>query len=281
MRMLMLTGIWLVGVVSMAIAQELPLFDAHIHYSERSWGSLSAEEAATKLRQAGVRGALVSSTPNEGTQKLRNAAPEIVIPFLRPYRHDAEMSTWHDTAAIVRLLEEGMESGRYRGIGEYHLDASNVDDRAVRRSAELAREHGVFLHAHTDAAGIEALARAYPDVRLLWAHAGVSTPPERVGTVLDGDDNVWVELSLLTPDIATFTPQSNAEERARLDPEWRRVLIEYPERFLIGTDTWVTGRWRTYEELIAATRAWLRQLPEEVAEKIAYKNGERLFESHR
>jgi hypothetical protein len=40
----------------------------------------------------------------------------------------------------------------------------------------------------------------------------------------------------------------------------------------------VTERWAQYGEIMAYYRKWLAELPREAAEKVAYKNGERIFE---
>lgn len=44
---------------------------------------------------------------------------------------------------------------------------------------------------------------------------------------------------------------------AQLCSEWRKLLQTYPDRFLIGSDTWVNQRWAYYEELMASYRVWL------------------------
>ena len=46
---------------------------------------------------------------------------------------------------------------------------------------------------------------------------------------------------------------------------------------MVGSDTWVNGQWDDYAAIIASNREWLSYLPRDVAEKIAYKNAERLF----
>ena len=37
------------------------------------------------------------------------------------------------------------------------------------------------------------------------------------------------------------------------------------------------GQWANYSEIMASNRKWLSMLPRSVAEKIAYKNAEKLF----
>jgi hypothetical protein len=42
-------------------------------------------------------------------------------------------------------------------------------------------------------------------------------------------------------------------------------------------DTYTPGRWVELPELAAEARGWLQQLPQEVAQAIAYGNAARLF----
>jgi predicted TIM-barrel fold metal-dependent hydrolase len=114
---------------------------------------------------------------------------------------------------------------------------------------------------------MEHLLQHYPQTRFLWAHAGMSASATTVARLLEQSANLWVELSL----------RSDVAPGGTLDPAWQGVFLRYPDRFMVGTDTWVTSRWETLAEGMRATRRWLDQLPREVAEQIAYRNAERLF----
>lgn len=46
---------------------------------------------------------------------------------------------------------------------------------------------------------------------------------------------------------------------------------------MMGSDTWVNGQWDRYSDIMTSNRAWLSKLPRDVAEKIAYRNAEKLF----
>jgi predicted TIM-barrel fold metal-dependent hydrolase len=267
--LLFLLGASLAGVgVATGGAQELPVFDAHIHYNQPDWGVISPEQVLDTLDRAGVRHALVSSTPDDGTLKLFARAPERIIPFLRPYRNRDDVLTWPADPAVQSYVEERLKRGVYRGIGEFHLSsAEQAEAPVVRRCAELAVEHRLFLHAHVDDGTVEKLLRLYPGVRVLWAHAGMTAPASTVARLLDRFPTLWVELAM-RPDVAPA---------GTLEPEWREVFLRHPDRFMVGTDTWVTSRWEVLVEGTRATRAWLAQLPGDVAERIAYRNAERLF----
>jgi hypothetical protein len=55
------------------------------------------------------------------------------------------------------------------------------------------------------------------------------------------------------------------------------LFSDYPQRFLVGTDTYSPRRWAEITDLVAEARHWLAQLPADIAEHIAYRNADRLF----
>lgn len=251
-----------------AVAQDRPIFDAHIHYSQGDWSSVPPERAIAILKEAGVRRALVSSTPDDGTLKLHEKAPDMIVPMLRPYRTRADMGSWTRDAAVQAYVEERLKRGVHRGIGEFHMSVGDVDAPVVRRFAELSAERGLMLHAHVDEATIERLATLYPKARFLWAHAGFAGA-DVVARIIDRFPNVWVELAL----------NSSVTSGGKLDPGWARLFTRKPDRFMVGTDTWVTSRWDSVVSGHRDYRAWLAELPADVADRIAFKNGEQLFGS--
>jgi predicted TIM-barrel fold metal-dependent hydrolase len=266
-RRLFLSALLVVLGTAAPAAAELPIFDAHVHYSRPDWDVYSPERALSILAAAGVRRAIVSSTPDDGTLKLYEKAPRTVVPFLRPYRTRDDMGKWHSDPGVQTYVEDRLKRGIYRGIGEFHLGAADAGGPTVKRIAELAAERDLFLQAHVDDVTIEKLLTLYPKARFLWAHAGMSAPASTVGRLLERFPKLYVELALRT-DVASG---------GTLDPEWRAVFVKYPDRFMVGTDTWVTSRWEVMRDYHRDVQVWLAQLPREVAEAIAWKNGERLF----
>lgn len=261
-----IVGMCIAHVRPAAYAAELPIFDAHIHYSHTEWDSVSPKEAVAFLRQAGVRWALVSSSDDDGTQKLRAEAPDLVIPELRPYRTVDDMATWTSDEGIVAYVEERLKRYRYAAIGEFHLHGAEADRPVVRRMVELARERRLFLHVHSGADSIERLFRQDPKARILWAHAGFE-PPEKVREMLSRHQTLWCELAY----------RSDYASGGVIQPIWRSLFLEFPDRFMVGTDTYVADRWPEVPEHARESRKWLATLPRNVAERIAYRNGEELF----
>jgi hypothetical protein len=246
-----------------ALAADLPLVDAHIHYSHDAWEIVPPKQAAELLRKSGVKRALVSSSNDEGTQKLVAEAPDIVIPELRPYRSRADTAGWVRDEGIIAYLEERLGRHVYVAIGEFHLYGADADLPVPRRMVALAKKHDLMLHAHSDADAIDRLFAQWPQARILWAHAGFERP-EKVREMLRKYKNLWADLAF----------RSDHGTGGKPPPEWRAAFLEFPDRFMVGTDTYVPERWHYVPEHSAWSRAWLSDLPPDVAERIAWKNGD-------
>ena len=257
----------LVVFAATAIAEPLPIFDAHLHYNADSRAQYSPGAVVEILDHARITRALLSSTPNDGTRVLYAAYPDRFVPFLRPYRDDADRARWHGDVSLPGWLEHELAQGDYRGIGELHLNGAPRDTTVLRRVLALALRHDLTVHAHAGADDIEALYALEPKVKILWAHAGMDEQPARIGRMLARYPTLAVELSL-RDDIAPG---------GRLDPAWRALLGRHSDRFLLGTDTWTPARWDAVAVNAAAARQWLKQLTPKQAAAIAYRNAERLF----
>lgn len=258
----------LLGFCSLVNAQELPIFDAHLHYSHDAWETVPVQDAIAILRKAGLKRALISSSGDEGTQRLYQAAPDLVIPELRPYRRRGEIGTWFRDDSVVGFLKEKLSKNRYAAIGEFHLYGADADLPVPRAMVQLARHYNIFLHAHSDIDAVERIYRQWPQARVLWAHSGFDRP-ENVAAMLRKHKNLWC-------DLAFRTDQASG---GKVDPAWRKVFLEFPDRFMVGTDSYVPERWHYIPEHAQWSRGWLADLPRDVAERIAWKNGEEIFGS--
>jgi hypothetical protein len=247
-------------------AAELPIFDAHIHYSHDAWDQLPPKDAVAILRKAGLKRAVVSSSGDEGTQRLVAEAPELVIPSLRPYRRRSEVGTWMRDDSVAAFLEDRLARGRYAAIGEFHVYGADADLAVPRRMVALAKQHQLILHAHSDADAIERLFRQDPDARILWAHSGFDRP-EPIRELLRKHRNLWCDLAF----------RSEQGAGGKVPAEWRALFVEFPDRFMVGTDTFTPERWHYIVEHAQWSRAWLADLPPPLAERIAWRNGEALF----
>jgi amidohydrolase family protein len=259
---------WLASLsVSASAADLLPVFDGHIHYNENVWSAHPVDAAFGLFDQAGIRRVLVSSTPNEGTRRLYEKDPRRVIAELRPYRTAADRGNWFNDPEVLKFVEQELKRGIYRTIGEFHLHGREAESPVIGRLVDLAVERRLPVHAHSDERAVEILIGHNPKLKVIWAHAGMSTAPEMIGKMLDRHPLLWAELSY----------RYDVVSGGKLTPAWREVLLHHAGRILLGTDTWAPSRWSELPVSTNATRAWLAQLPRDVAEQIAWRNAEQLF----
>ena len=268
MRLIAALTVLVLSAGTPAAAADAPLSDGHIHYSAPAWSVYTPDQIVAILDKAGIRRALVSSTPDDGTLKLYDRDPKRVIPILRPYRTRDDMGSWWRDPSIIPYLEQRLAKGVHRGIGEFHIHGKDIRTPVLKRITEIAVQRDLYLHAHSDDAAVIELFAIEPRSKIIWAHAGMSSGAQAVGALMDKQANLWADLSYRYGDVAPG---------GTLDPAWRALLIRHADRFMLGSDTWTTPRWEQVVGLAADARAFLKQLPPDVAEKIASKNLERLF----
>ncbi|MCL4768728.1 MAG: amidohydrolase family protein [Hyphomicrobiaceae bacterium] len=249
-----------------AFAADLPIFDTHVHYGLDVWEAMSPKEAVAILRRAGIRAALVSSADDDGTLMLSREAPELVVPALSPYRKPGELASWLSDDSVPAYLEERLSKARYVAIGEFHAYGDEAVLPVFKRVVQIAKTHRLYLHADSDDDAIEHIFRHDPDARVIWAHAGFE-PVDRVLAMLRKHRNLWCDLAM----------RGRIARGGKVNPEWRAAFVEFPDRFMVGTDTFSAERWREVEADTGAVRKWLNDLPPEIAERIAHKNAEALF----
>ncbi|UYV37852.1 amidohydrolase [Rhodobacteraceae bacterium D3-12] len=251
-------------------AQHLPIFDAHIHYKEPAWDVYPVKSIIELMDRSGVAMGLVSSTPDEGTIMLWKYAPNRVVPELRPYHGDAGSSNWTKAPDMEAYLKERLQAYPHQGIGEFHIHRLDRSDEPLfRKVIAMAKARDIFLHVHSGVEPVEWLFSLDPEVKIIWAHAGLSTPAKGVYAVMKRYGTLVADTSLREHDIL--------DGAGGLDPVWEKILIEFQGRLMVGSDTWVNSQWDQYEDIIATHRRYLALLPREVAEKIAFKNAERFF----
>jgi hypothetical protein len=253
-----------------AAVEKLPLFDAHVHYKEPAWAPYPPATVLELMDKSGVVMALVSSTPDEGTIKLWQFAPNRVVPELRPYHGEAGSSNWTRAPGMFEYLVKRLDAYPHEGIGEFHMHTVDVRDEALlRKIAILAKSKDIYIHVHSGKDPVDLLFSYEPGLKIIWAHAGMTEPAGAVERMMATYGQLYADTSYREGEI--LSPDGT------IDPAWRRVLERFADRFMIGSDTWVNAQWDSYEELIAVNRKWLAQFSRPIAEKIAYKNAERLF----
>lgn len=289
----------------MIAAGTLPIIDVEHHWG----GKLPLSELIEKMDRNGV--ALTWLGPNErnGSGQSLEAHRDFPDRLVPTVMHGDGPRWHHADPAFLAELEGDIKSGAYWAAGEFearhypsgsnnrdvHMPLGSAGFAAVLGAAQSA---GIPLLIHHEAEdGLlpemdQALATT-PGAKVIWCHVGrrripsswrLLSTPEGVREWLVRHPNLSFDLNQSRPgsnapmlpyvDSVLFDPRNTPY---RLDPAWRALLIEFPDRFVIGSDT-NTARWPQYDEVIQRFRTLiLADLPRDVAERIAFRNAWRLM----
>ncbi len=251
-------------------AEPIEIFDAHLHYNWEPTPYFTLAEVHALFKKHRVTGILATSRPNDGTHALvvrrrmacgscPSSGPTVCGPMCRAGSRTRDLRA--DRAGVqTRLLY------RHRRIP---LSGRAAATETVRKTVNFAVQHDLFLHAHADEEAVEILFQHNPKAKIIWAHTGFGLGTERVEALLKKHPMLWGELSYRSG----ITGGNGV-----LSSEWRDLFTRYPNRFLVGSDTWINERWASYGEIMAQYRGWLNQLPPAVAARIAHGNARALFE---
>lgn len=244
------------------------LIDTHLHYNAEHAERFAPTEVLAILREAGAQRAVVTGRPPEQALVLYTKAPELIIPLLGVYRTASDKAHWTEDAALPGRVEQQLATGPWRGLGELHLFAAQRHNPVFLRLVEIAARNELPLLMHCDPVVIDRLFDHAPDATVIWAHAGAYPYPPLLRDYLARYPQLHLDLSVRDERIAPD---------GELLPEWEELLLEYPDRFLVGVDTYRTERWGEYDRVATQIRGWLEDLPGDVAVAVARQNAIRLF----
>jgi len=283
---------WLTSV-PLSLQAQSPVADMHLHYKWTQQDVTSPKDAVELLEQEDIVMGVVIGTPAELALQLQALVPGSIVPIFSPYREGGDWHRWaYDETTVVRA-RAALASGQYQGIGELHVIGGFAPtfEKAVvlKQLLQLAAEFDVPVMIHTEFSRPNFMldvCRQFPDTRILWAHSGALLQPEAVDYVLSRCGNVWGGLGARDPWRFVNNPLTSADDT--LLPEWKALLLKYPQRFMVGSDpVWPVDQldrwdeadtgWQKLGRFWAFHRGWLAQLPKPVARQIGCENAVALF----
>ncbi|WP_019584518.1 amidohydrolase family protein [Thioalkalivibrio sp. ALE16] len=247
-----------------------PIFDAHLHYRPAEAAHFGISDVARTLAANQVRSAIVMAPEDDLIRRLKAGSDTRIVPFLEVSQRLGKKMDWMHVEdlgdRVARMLDES--DVKWRGLGEFHILADDRFAPGFEQLLDLAVARDLTIMIHGDPAVIDHAYATHPEVRILWAHAGSYAYPPLVQDYLERHPRMNMDLSMRNPRI---------NPGGQIDDAWFELFLAHPDRFMIGVDTFTRTRWEQYTRLKDETRAWLEQLPEDVARAIAWENGERLF----
>jgi len=273
---------------------DIPLADVHLHYNVDQAEITDTEDALKQLNENNVLFGVISSKPPDLALELVEASGGWIIPFYMPYLEPDRKRDWYFDNRVLPAAREALASGRFKGLGEIHLivgyaPSLNEPQTVIDGMLSLAKEFNVPVNIHAEASShlyFLPLCQRHPDVKIQWAHAGSPLPPQEVATLMRACPNVWADLSARDHmRYGQMYPIIN--ENGYLLPEWKKFVIEFQDRLMIGSDpTYLEGEsswdmantgWNHVSEVITFHRRWLSAFPAEIRSKIASENARRFF----
>jgi len=259
--------------------------DSHVHYNWDQEEETTAQQAIDILKKANVGLTIVSSTPADMALELRKKGGDWVIPFFSPYIHALGKRDWFKKEEVVAKTEQGLKSGQYFGIGEVHfMDGFHpkTDNKIFLQLLQLARKYSVPVLIHIDSSNeitFLNLCSKNPDIKMIFAHAGGVLKPAHIGKILSKCTNVWIDFAARDP----WRYGGISQEGHILLPEWKKLVLRFPDKFITGTDpVWKVTRgqtwdlpdegWQHYQQLLDYHWIWMNDLPEDVRRKISWEN---------
>ena len=265
--MIFVCAIWFLGASSANASKEL--FDSHSHFSAEDAVNFTPQEVMQIFDRNKVKYALISSTPNDGTEQLYQHAPDRIIPFLGLYQTFKDKNDWMHNAEVVFEVEEALKKGFYRGIGELHIFAKDRKSPVLKELVLIAKDRDLMLQVHGDPEIIDEIFLIAPDVTVLWAHLGTKPHPWILREALDKySQNLYIDTSVRDKQLLRV---------GNLTPLWKKLFVDYQDNFMVAIDTFSVNRWKTYDAVVKDIHDWLDDLPPEVAQKIAYGNAYKLL----
>jgi predicted TIM-barrel fold metal-dependent hydrolase len=283
----------------------LPIIDVEYHHG----GKIGNERLISRMDDNGV--ALTWLGPNEklGSEesiRLHELYPDRFVPTT--VHGDGKL--WHSSdKGFLEKLAKDAKSGKYFAMGEFearHYQSSTnnrnvhmpVDSEAMQVVFELSSETGMpfLLHHEAEDALIPELERMlakYPKAKVIWCHVGRNRNPVtwKQFTKADGVRDLIKKYPNLYFDLVQSNPGSKYHGTGyvdaimydisnwgiALDPEWKKLFEEFPDRFVIGSDI-NTGRFDNYDRVMDTFRTIvLKDLSKTTAKKIAFKNAWRFM----
>lgn len=200
-----------------------------------------------------------------------------------------------------------MYPGVFSGIGEFSVHKEFVSSKVAGHTASLlnpaldkvlkfAGEVGLVVILHNDintvrpAPGrpanlddLKTVFRAHKDTTIIWAHTGLgrfvkptADHVELLREILGSAEYSHVNFDIAWDEVAKWV----VADDATLDA-WVKLLEQYPDRFLFGSDTVAPKSQADYLKAFDVYQKLWERLDAETASKVKAKNFERIFDAAR
>jgi predicted TIM-barrel fold metal-dependent hydrolase len=226
---------------------------------------------------------------------IQRIAPDRVTPdLIREFQQEAEAIVKAGAAGFGEIAAEHFSSGR----GNHPYESARPDHPLLLALADIAAQSGMPIDLHMEAvprdmpfprrsfrgqnpetlkeniSGLEHLLEHNRSARIVWAHAGWDLTGERtvplMRSLLAKNPNLYMSMKLDNSGSRRTSPLG-LDDRPK--PGWLKMLDDFPDRFMIGSDQFFDEG----TERLALARKFVDELPPELARVIASENTRRIY----
>ena len=243
----------------------------------------------------------------------------ILSPMLHAAALSGELS--EETRQLFRERAEAIAAAGVAAFGEMtalHLSFFSghpfigipPDNQLFKDLADVAAQEGLPIDLHMEAVladmprpdgfgdpnpetltanitPLEDLLRHNRDARIIWAHVGWDNTGDMtlglLRDLLEAHDNLYMGIKLLSQVGVQVAANRPVDGAGRVRADWLALIGDYPDRFVLGADEFfgIPGLTTERPPSTAATWAFLDQLPEDLARRLAWENAEAVYRLHR
>jgi predicted TIM-barrel fold metal-dependent hydrolase len=166
---------------------------------------------------------------------------------------------------------------------DLHIEAAEADETVPVRLTSRSRANPAAVAATIP--GLERLLSHNRGANIVWQHGGWDNTghatPELFHRLFARHPNFYCALKVVRRQYEPFrSANSLCDDNLRLHPDWRELIIAYPDRFVIGADEFVLAAGSTQRKgppSFEDTWSIIDQLPEEVRERVGRTNAARIY----
>lgn len=301
---LLSVGLAILASPTGAVAQrDLYLIDAHSQVDE----TVDLNKVLSLMDQAHIHGAILTTVGKRRQSDLVRFAREHPDRIVASVRTKIPPYIDNDDRGFDEAIRRQVESGNFSAMSEllmYHAKKRRgereqkapeivvyPDDRRIQTALHYAMEKGWPFVVHIEFASptiadrkvfierLEAMLDAHPNHPFAMAHMGQLSAAE-VRRLIVAHPNVYFQTSRSDPMTRKDSDQPwiNMFSGAFLAPEWKGLVTQFPDRFILAFDNVWPENWSgDYVDDALYWRKALAELPDDVAQKIAHGNAERLW----
>lgn len=188
-------------------------------------------------------------------------------------------------------------AARRNVVIDFHMDVVHEPMPTPQKLKDMSQRNPATLEPNL--AQFEKLLAHERGARIVWAHAGVDhtgvLSVELIRRMMNTHPNLYMSIKALPQ-----SPEPNAAlaREGRLRPDWRKLIAEFPDRFVMGTDrfygssaTGMAPGGRSIGQkasagsifmertvpMTAAAQTLLSQLPPPLAQRVAVENVKTIY----